>query len=347
MRRRRLGGSDLEVSALCLGSMTWGSQNSEDEGHAQIDRALDAGITFIDTAETYPTTPSRPETMGRTEEIVGSWIAKNRARRDGIVIATKVAGPTEALRNGRGIHPDTVTEAVESSLARLRTDVIDLYQLHWPNRGSYHFRKYWSYDPSGQDRSATEAHMAGVLDTLARLQRHGKIRHVGLSNETAWGAMEWLRLAGETGGPRMITIQNEYSLLCRLFDTDLAEVALNEQVDLICYSPLAAGLLSGKYRGGAMPPGSRGAINGTLGGRLTDRAHAAVEVYADIAARHGLDLVQMALAWAMERPFMGSVIFGATSPEQLECALGAAELTLTDAVRAEIDAAYKAHPMPF
>jgi len=224
---------------------------------------------------------------------------------------------------------------------------IDRDQLHGPNRVHYQFRNKWTDDPSGIDRAATEGEMAAVLDTLGRLQRHGKVKHFGLSNETAWGTAEWLRLARETGGPRMHTMQNEYSLLCRLYDTDLAELSLMERVSLICFSPLAAGLLTGKYRDGALPDGSRGALNGTLGGRMTERAHAAVEAYAAIAARHGLDLTQMALAWAIGRPFMSSVIFGATSLAQLDTILGSADLTLSQEVLAEIDEAHRAVPMPY
>ena len=332
---------------MCLGTMTWGSQNTEAEAHAQIDRALAAGVNFIDTAEMYPTTPRSPETFGHTEEILGNWLARS-GRRDEVIVATKITGASGGIaRGGRGIYADTVREAVHASLKRLKTDVIDLYQLHWPNRGSYHFRQHWTYDPSGLDRAAIETEMAAVLDMLARLQRQGKIRHVGLSNETAWGTAQWLRLSGETGTPRMVSIQNEYSLLCRQFDTDLAELSVLEKVDLVAYSPLAAGLLSGKYRGGAAPEGSRGAINPGLGGRMTERSIAAVEAYAGIAERHGLDLAQMALAWAMGRPFMGSVIFGATSIEQLERDLGAAELELSEEVRSEIVAAHKANPMPY
>jgi len=347
MRLNRLGRTDLKVTDLCLGTMTWGSQNTEAEGHAQIDRALDAGINFIDTAEMYPVTPIRAETVGRTEEIVGTWIAKT-GRRDDIVLATKITGRNGGFcRDGEPISAAAVERALEGSLRRLRTDVIDLYQLHWPNRGSYAFRQNWTYDPSRQDTAAVAAHMAEVLAALAGAVAAGKIRHVGLSNETAWGTMQWLRQAAASDAPRMQSIQNEYSLLFRMFDTDLAEVAHHEQVGLLSYSPLAAGLLTGKYRDGAIPAGSRATINEGLGGRFTARAHAAVEAYGDIAERHGLDLVPMALAFCRQRPFMTSTIFGATSVEQLDLALRAAELTLDEEVLAEIDAAHRAHPMPY
>lgn len=347
MKYRTLGTSDLTVSTLCLGSMTWGSQNTEAEGHAQIDRALDAGINFIDTAEMYPTTPRKDETFGDTEAIIGTWLAKP-GNREKVIVASKVSGPGPAfLRDGRGSYADTVHDAIDGSLKRLQTDVIDLYQIHWPNRPHYHFRRIWDYDPSGQDRAAILENMEDVLGALGDLVRAGKIRHVGLSNETAWGTAQWLRLSEQGTGPRMVSIQNEYSLLCRYFDSDLAETAIMERVDLFAYSPLATGLLTGKYRGGAIPEGSRGSINANLGGRMTDKAGPAVEAYLGIAERHGLDPTQMALAWAEQRPFMGSVIFGATTMAQLDTALGAADLVLDDAVLAEIDTAHRAHPMPY
>jgi aryl-alcohol dehydrogenase-like predicted oxidoreductase len=349
MHKRRLGTSDLEVTEVCLGTMTWGNQTPEADAHRQLSRALDAGINFLDCAEMYPVNPVHAETVGRTEEIIGSWFAgPGKGQRDEYVVATKISGPNGGfVRDGRGIDPETLREAVDASLSRMRIEVIDLYQLHWPNRGSYHFRQYWDYDPSKQDPAATEAHMRAVLETLAELRDEGKIREVGLSNETAWGTAEWLRLAAELDAPRMISIQNEYSLLSRLFDTDLAELSVNERVDLLAYSPLAAGLLTGKYRGGKVPEGSRMAINGDLGGRKTERAMAAVEAYAAIAGRHGLALDHMALAWCKTRPFMGATIIGATTIDQLEHILEGIELTLSAEVMDEIAATHRAHPMPF
>ncbi|WP_412509018.1 aldo/keto reductase [Roseovarius sp. SYSU LYC5161] len=347
MRTRPLGRTGIEVSDLCLGSMTWGTQNTEAEGHAQIDMALDHGINFIDTVEMYPVNPVAAETIGRTEEIIGSWIAAS-GRRDEVVLATKHSGAgLKHVRDGAPISSDTIPGAVEGSLRRLRTECIDLYQFHWPNRGSYMFRQNWRYDPSGQDREATLAHME---DTLAALQKEvdkGRIRAFGLSNESAWGTAQWLRVAEMRGGPRVASIQNEYSLLCRLYDTDLAELSVNEEAGLLAFSPLAAGLLTGKYQAGAVPDGSRMTLNGTLGGRITDRVFPAVTAYLEIARRHGIDPVQMALAWCLTRPFMTSVIFGATTPEQLKRAIGSAELRLSEDVLAEIDAAHKAHPMPY
>lgn len=347
MRKLPLGRTGLSVSAICLGSMTWGSQNSEAEGHAQIDLALDRGVNFIDTAEMYPTTPVRAETVGRTEEIIGSWLART-GRRDGLVLATKITGEGQkAVRGGAPITPAAIRAAVEGSLRRLQTDHIDLYQFHWPNRGSYHFRKLWTYDASGQDRAATLADMAACLETLAALRTEGKIGHFGLSNETAWGMAQWLRLADEGRGPRAATLQNEYSLLCRYYDTDLAELGVNEDVTLLAYSPLGAGLLSGKYAGGTKPEGSRAAINGDLGGRMHPRADAAVAAYLEVARAAGLDPVTMSVAWVMSRPFPVIPIIGATSVSQIAASLDAADVTLSDEVHKAIARTYRQHSMPF
>ncbi|MFK7938827.1 MAG: aldo/keto reductase [Roseovarius sp.] len=347
MRTTQLGRTGIEVSTLCLGSMTWGTQNTEAEGHAQIDMALDRGINFVDTAEMYPVNPIKVETTGRTEEIIGTWIART-GRRSDMVLATKHSGiGFKGARDGAAITAASIPDAIEGSLKRLQTDVIDLYQFHWPNRGSYMFRQNWRYDPSQQDRADTSDHMEECLDALQREVARGTIRAFGLSNESAWGTSEWLRLAQARGAPRVASIQNEYSLMCRLYDTDLAELSVNEDVGLLAFSPLAAGLLTGKYQNGAVPEGSRMAINGDLGGRKGDRAFAAVDAYLDIANRHGLDPTQMALAWCDTRPFMCSAIFGATTMAQLDTALGAADLTLSDEVIREIDKAHRAHPMPY
>ena len=347
MKMTPLGRTGLKISELCLGSMTWGTQNTAAEGHDQIDRALDAGINFIDTAEMYPVNPIRAETIGRTESIIGDWIAA-RGRRDGVVIATKHSGEgMQHVRDGAPITAETIPQAVEGSLRRLKTDYIDLYQFHWPNRGSYMFRKNWTYDPSGQDRASTIANMEECLGALQREVEKGRIRAFGLSNESAWGTVQWLEAAARTGGPRAASIQNEYSLLCRLYDTDMAEISANEDIGLLAFSPLAAGLLTGKYQDGAVPDGSRMTLSPDLGGRKVPRAFEAVDVYLDIAQRHGLDPVQMSLAWCLTRPFMCSVIFGATGMEQLETALGAADLTLCDEVLQEIDVAHRQHPMPY
>ncbi|RVT85699.1 aldo/keto reductase [Rhodobacteraceae bacterium CCMM004] len=347
MDRTTLPGTDIAVSALCLGTMTWGSQNTEAEGHAQLDRALDAGCFFVDTAEMYPVNPVRAETVGRTEEIVGTWIART-GRRGDLTIATKCSGSNGGfVRDGRGIHADTVRAALEGSLKRLQTDVIDLYQFHWPNRGSYHFRKIWDYDPSEQDTAEVLDNMAEVMEVLKSCVAEGKIRAFGLSNESAWGTLKWNAAADAIGGPRVATMQNEYSLLCRHYDSDLAETAVHEGMTLLAFSPLAAGLVTGKYQAGAVPEGSRMALNETLGGRRTDRAFIAVDAYHEVAQRHGHDPVQMALAWVRTRPFPAIPIFGATRPEHVERALGAADLTLSQEVLDDIGAAHRAHPMPY
>ncbi|WP_321174926.1 aldo/keto reductase [Brevirhabdus pacifica] len=344
----RLGRTDLEISELCLGSMTWGTQNSEAEGHAQIDRALERGVNFIDTAEMYPTTPISAETTGRTEEIIGTWVAANRARRDQVVLATKITGKGQkSVRDGAPISAATIREAIEGSLRRLQSDVIDLYQLHWPNRGSYMFRQNWRYDPSRQDSAQVFDHMNEVLDEMQAQVRAGRVRHFGLSNETAWGLGQWLRLAGEGDRPRPVSVQNEYSLLCRLYDTDLAELSTHEDVGLLAFSPLGAGYLTGKYADGAVPEGSRKSIRDDMGGREGERVHEAVAAYLEVARRHGVDMVQMALAWAARRPFTASAIFGATSMEQLDLALGAAELELSEELCRDLDAVHKQHPMPY
>ena len=345
MQKNTLGHTGIEVTDFCLGSMTWGTQNTSDEGHAQIERALDAGINFIDTAEMYPVNPVKAETIGRTEEIIGEWIAKT-GRRD-FVLATKHSGAGAPVRDGAGISSDTIRSTLEASLKRMNTDYVDLYQFHWPNRGSYMFRKNWDYDPSSQNRAETMAHMEDCMGALQDEVTRGTIRAFGLSNETAWGLTQWVNAAERTGGPRPVSVQNEYSLLNRIADSDVAETCHNEEIGMLSYSPLGAGLLTGKYQSGAIPEGSRMAINGDLGGRKTDRAFAAVEDYLQIAQKHGLDPVPMSMAFARQRPFMASVIFGATSLDQLDVILGAIDLHLDDEVMADLDAAHKAHPMPF
>ncbi len=347
MKKKPLGRTGIMVSELCLGSMTWGTQNDAEEAHAQIDRALAAGINFIDTAEMYPVNPTRSETIGRTERIIGLWIEARRDRGD-VILATKHSGEGMMhARDGAPITAETIPHAVAGSLRRLKTDYIDLYQFHWPNRGSYMFRKNWTYDPSGQDRDATIANMEECLGALQREVEKGRIRAFGLSNESAWGTVQWLEAAARTGGPRVASVQNEYSLLCRLYDTDMAEMSVNEDVGLLAFSPLGAGYLTGKYQNGRVPEGSRKSLNPKMGGRESPRVYPAVDAYLDIARRHGLDPVQMALAWCLTRPFMCSAIFGATSMEHLERALGAADLTLSGEVRQEIDKAHRQHPMPY
>ncbi|MGB0904578.1 MAG: aldo/keto reductase, partial [Mangrovicoccus sp.] len=308
----QLGRTGIDVTDFCLGTMTFGSNTDEADGHSQIDLALEHGLTFMDTAEMYPVNPVKAETVGDTETIIGNWIAKGGAR-DKWVLATKIAGANGGwCRDGAAISSGEIVKALEGSLKRLRTDYVDLYQLHWPNRGSYAFRQNWTYDPSKQNRAETVAHMEDVLGELQRQVEAGKIRAIGLSNESAWGMSMWTQIADANGWPRMASVQNEYSLLYRMFDTDAAEVAVNEDCGLLSYSPLAAGLLTGKYQGGAIPEGSRASVNGDLGGRLTERALEAVGAYQEVADKHGLDLMHMSLAFCRTRPFMTSIIFGAT-----------------------------------
>jgi len=346
MQRVPLGRTGLSVSRLCLGTMTFGTQTAPEDSDAQLDRALAAGINFLDTAEMYPVNPISEDTIGRTEEIIGDWFART-GRRDDWVVATKIAGEGSRARGGEPITADSLRRAVEGSLRRLRTDRIDLYQFHWPNRGSYHFRQNWRYDPSRQNREETLAHMVEALETLKALQAEGKVAQFGLSNESAWGTAQWLRLAEAGHGPRVAAIQNEYSLLCRLFDTDLGELSVNEDVTLLAFSPLGAGLLTGKYAGDVIPEGSRRSRNPALGGRVAPRVWEAVSSYLGIANEAGLDPVRMAVAWTLTRPFPVVPIVGATTLAQLDHLLPAAEMTLSGDVLEAIDAAHRAHPMPY
>ncbi len=346
MKFNRLGRTELSVSEICLGTMTWGSQNSEEEAHSQMDYAVENGVNFFDTAELYPTTPVSAETYGRTEEHIGTWLKKT-GRRSDIVLATKIAGAGRPhIREGLPITPATIRQAVDASLKRLQTDYIDLYQIHWPNRSHYHFRNSWTFDATTQDGPAVVANVAEKLETLGELVKEGKLRAIGLSNETAWGTMQYLKIAEDKRLPRIASIQNEYNLLYRTFDLDLAEVAHHENVGLLAYSPLATGLLTGKYVDGARPEGSRATVNLDLGGRMQPLQEPAVKGYLDIARRHGLDPSQMALAFCLTRPFMTSVIIGATTTEQLKTDIAAAELKLSDEVMKDIAAVHRRHPMP-
>lgn len=352
MKRVTLGGSDVEVSEICLGTMTFGNQTPEAEAHAQMDRALEVGMTFFDTAEMYPVNPVRRETIGGTETILGTWLART-GHRDRVEIATKITGPSQMVRDGAPYDGAAIRAAIDGSLRRLQTDRIDLYQLHWPVRGSYAFRQNWAFDPSKQSKQQTLDHMADVLGALAEARAAGKIRAAGLSNESAWGLARWCDVADRVGGPRMAAIQNEYSLLYRLYDTDLAETAVNEDVTLLAYSPLAAGLLTGKYADGAMPEGSRAAVDkatggqGNLGGRKTPRGLAAAGAYAALAAEHGWDGVHMAIAWQLTRPFKVVPIIGATRLDQLDHLIAGLGTPLPDDLRKAVDRLHKQHPLPY
>lgn len=347
MRKVELGRSGLKVSEICLGTMTWGSQNTEAEGHAQIDMALERGVNFLDVAEMYPVNPVRAETVGHSEAIIGTWLAA-RGGRDQLVLATKVTGSGRAeVRDGAPLSAAILRTACEGSLRRLQTDHIDIYQLHWPNRDVYHFRDIWTFDPRGAKATDVETHMLEILHEATRLQAEGKIGQIAVSNETVWGMAKWLHLAEKHGLPRMASVQNEYSLLCRQFDSDWAELAALENLPLLAFSPVATGLLTGKYAGDVTPDGSRRSLNPSLGGRITPQVFPAVAAYLGIANRHGLNPAQMAIAFCLGRPFQCIPIIGATTLAQLDCALGATEITLSPEVLAEIDAVHRAHPMPF
>ena len=341
MRTIPLGRHDT-ISEIMLGTMTFGTQTDEADAHAQLDMAADAGVTWLDTAEMYPVNPVRPETIGRTEEIVGRWLARNPDR---LRVATKQSGEGSAARDGAEISPATIPAAIEGSLRRLQVEAVDLYQFHWPNRDHWNFRKNWDFRPS-QDRDAILQNLADCAGALEREVERGRIRAFGLSNETAWGLARWCD-AGGYGPARPVAIQNEYSLLARLPDTDLAETMVQEGVTMLAYSPLAAGLLTGKYRDGAVPEGSRRSINEGMGGRWTDRAQPAVDAYLRVAAEAGLDPVHMALAWQRTRPFACTAILGATTSDQLAHGLKAQDVTLPDDVTAALDTTHKAHPLPY
>lgn len=339
-----LGRTDLTVTDICLGTMTWGSQNSADEGHAQIARAKDAGVNFMDTAELYAV-PGSPETSGRTEEIIGEWFSANKDRSQWILASKIGGGGSSFLRNGRRADGPSIREAVEASLKRLQTDYIDLYQIHWASRGSYNFDGSWKYAPHTQDTQDVLDNLTDMLEALGDLVSQGKIRHIGVSNETTWGILQYLRLAEAKGLPRLVSVQNEYSLLRRHFDLDLAEMAHHEQVGLLAYSPLAAGLLTGKYFDGATPKGSRKDYQKGFW-RLNEQSERAGKEYVALAARHGLDPAQMAIAFCRSRPFMTSTIIGATSIEQLDNALAAGELILSPELFEDIEAIHRRYPRP-
>lgn len=351
MQRRQLGQSGIEVSELCLGTMTWGSQTPEAGAGEQMALALDHGVTFWDTAEMYPTNPTSPETVGLSEAIIGRWLARAGGR-DRVQLATKITGighPHARAKEGKGSPPITgasLRTCVEASLRRLQTDHIDLYQLHWPNRGGYAFRRHWSYQPATDRRAAVDS-MADILRTAAALQAEGKVRAFGLSNETVWGATQWHRLAAQGIGPRMASVQNEYSLMCRLFDTDWAEYAVMENMPLLAFSPVAGGMLTGKYSGDATPPGSRRAATPDLGGRVTPAALAAADAYAALAVAHGLAPSALAIAFCLDRPFPCIPIVGASTTAQLRTVLAAPGIAMTDDLRAGIARIHRLWPMPF
>ena len=343
MEYRQLGRSDLQVSALCLGSMTWGEQNSEAEGFAQIDRAKACGINFLDTAEMYPVPPRR-DTYGATERIIGNYF-KARGGRADWVLASKVAGPgngIDYIRGGQLKHNrQHIVAALDDSLKRLQTDWIDLYQLHWPERSTNFFGQL-GYRHQEQDFTPLQE----TLEVLGEQVKAGKIRHIGLSNETAWGTMKYLQLADQLGLPRAVSIQNPYNLLNRSFEVGLAEVAMREQCGLLAYSPLAFGMLSGKYENSARPANARITLFSRFARYTNPQAIAACSRYVTLAREHGLDPAQMALAFVTRQPFVTSNIIGATSLEQLESNLGSLSLELSDELLDAIEAIHREQPNP-
>ena len=347
MKYRKLGASGLEVSELCLGTMTYGTQTPVEDAHTQIDMAIDSGITILDTAEVYPVNPVTKEGCGDSERIIGQWIEKSK-RRSEIAIATKISGEgMKLIRNGEPINAKNLYIAIDGSLERLRTDYIDIYQLHWPNRGSYMFNQNWAYDPAHQNKNETLDNMLEVLQAFKELVDQGKVRYFGLSNESTWGTAQWLKVAQENSLPKVEAIQNEYSLLRRLFDTDLAELAHNENVGLLAWSPLATGILTGKYQGNRTPPDSRRSIVPSLGGRATTRAWQAVDAYLKVAQKYQIDLPMMALAWCWTRPFMASAIIGARTVDQLQYLLKSVSIHLPEDCLTDINTVHKAYPMPY
>ncbi len=344
MQQRRLGDTQLMVSELCLGTMTFGEQNTEAEAHAQLDMALAAGINFVDAAEIYPV-PPRAETQGLTERYIGTWL-QQRGGRDRLVLASKVAGPgawVGYLRDGQQrLDRTNVVAALEGSLARLQTDYLDLYQIHWPDRETNYFGKL-GYEPVADDESVP---LLQTLEALDEQVKAGKVRHIGLSNETPWGMMTFLRLAEQHGLARPVSIQNPYNLLNRSFEIGLAEAALRERCGLLAYSPLAFGVLSGKYLNGVRPPGARLTLFERFSRYSNVEAERAATAYVTLARDHGLDPAQMALAWVTSRPFVTSNIIGATTLEQLGSNLASLDLTLSDELIVGIEAIHREQPNP-
>ncbi len=336
MRKNTLGDTGLEVSCLCLGTMTWGEQNSKNEAHSQLDFAIERGINFIDTAEMYPVPPKK-ESYGDTERFIGDWSGL-KEKRDQIILATKVVGPfwENYIRGGKTrLTKEHILAACDESLKRLKTDYIDLYQLHWPDRSTNCFgKKNFEYNPDEEITDFQETYEA-----LALLKKEGKIRHIGVSNETPWGLMKLLQLSSQNSNfPRVVSIQNPYSLLNRTFEIGLAEVAIREKVGLLAYSPLAFGVLSGKYRGGALPPNSRLALYPQYN-RYSKNSNAlkATEAYCLLAKKFEMTPAQMALAFINERPFVTSNIIGGTTLKQLEENISSVEIRFVPEVLNEIE----------
>ena len=344
MKYTTLPNTDIKVSKICLGTMTWGNQNSEADGHEQMDYALEQGVNFFDTAELYAV-PASPETYGKTEEIIGTWFKKT-GNRDKIVLATKIAGGgdyTAHIRYG-GLSKENIQDAVEKSLHRLQTDYIDLYQLHWPNRGVNVFgtRDFPTNTASDQAENFIE-----ILEGLQDFVKAGKIRQIGLSNETPWGTMQYLKASESYDLPRPVTVQNSYSLIHRGYEVGMSEVSLRENVGLLAYSPLAQGVLSGKYLDGNKPEGARGTLFPRFIARYKNEgSEKAVRKYQEIADKHNLDLAQMSLAFVNQLPFVTSNIIGATKMDQLKKNIDSINIELSDEILKEINAVHAEIPNP-
>jgi len=344
MNYKKLGTTDLDVSTICLGTMTWGEQNSQDEGFEQMDYALDQGINFWDTAELY-SVPPKKETFGHTEIIIGNWFNKTK-KREKVILATKVAGPMRPYLRGGGNQYDikNITEALEGSLKRLQTDYIDLYQLHWPERNTNMFGRL-GYEHKDNDNWNK---FEDVLGNLKKFIDQGKVRHVGLSNETAWGAKKYLEVSKDENLPRMMSIQNPYSLLNRAYEVGLAEISIREQIGLLAYSPLASGYLSGKYRNKTYPKGSRMERDWDFWKYRYNTPHMenAVEKYYKISKKYNLNMSQLSIKFCEIQAFMTSVIIGATTMEQLKTDIESVNVKLTDEIIKEINEVQTIYPNP-
>ncbi len=342
MEYRKLGKTEIDVSVICLGSMTWGEQNTKEEAHQQLNYAFDMGVNFIDTAEMYPVPPCA-ETCTKTESIIGGW-PKLSSQRDKIILATKVVGPGfDYIRNGQAkFDKKNITEAIEGSLNRLGVDYIDLYQLHWPDRNTNTFgQRGYTHNPEQMGTPIQE-----VLETLQELKKQGKVRHFGLSNETSWGAMTYLKISEQSALPRMASIQNPYSLLNRTYETNLAEVSQREGIGLLAYSPLGFGVLTGKYRQGNQPTGARLTRWRRFNRYTKPQGIKATEQYCQLAEKHDLTPTQLALAYVNTRPFVTSNIIGATNEKQLKENIESVNIKLSSEIQQEIEEIHSLIPNP-
>ena len=344
MKYRKLGQTGLDVSVICLGTMTFGEQNSEAEAHSQLDFATERGVNFIDTAELYAI-PPKAQTQGLTEQYIGTWL-KHRQDRDKLVIASKVSGPgadwVGHIRGGPRLNREHMTKALDASLSRLQTDYIDLYQVHWPERKTNFFGQLGFQESQDDDAISIEETLSVLNDFVAS----GKVRHIGISNETPWGVYEYLRLANEHGWPRIVTVQNPYNLLNRSYEIGLAEFHFREQVGLLAYSPLGFGVLSGKYLDGARPTGSRLALFRDYTRYSNPEGEAATEAYCKLARENNLSPSQMALAWVNNQSFVTGNIIGATSLLQLEENISSIDIELNQDIIEGIQAIHTRHPNP-